>query len=184
MSAVYCLLSTVSQTSLFLIIDPHHFRVPKCVTCYGPPPPTHVWTVFGYCYSLIRFSHPIAPPMYTLVLNTVEPYTLLRIQARSCYHLWASEPHSDSDELTHFRNTPLSNKLQIFYNYYVNQRFLNITVKQYNLADYNHHVCNRAAPKFSEGGFKSVLVWDCMWSLVLCSVDLGLALSARQTGCV
>jgi len=54
--------------------------------------------------------------MYTLVLYTVEPRTLLRLQALSCDQLWASEPRSDADELTRFRNIPLSNKLQIFIN--------------------------------------------------------------------
>jgi hypothetical protein len=66
-------------------------------------------------YSLIHFSHPIAPPMhmYSLVLYTVEPCTFLRLQARNCDHLWASEPRSDADELTHFRNIRLSNMLKI-----------------------------------------------------------------------
>jgi hypothetical protein len=52
--------------------------------------------------------------MYTLVLYTAEPYTPRRLHARSCDHLWASEPRSDEAELTHSRNIPLSDKLQIF----------------------------------------------------------------------
>jgi len=49
------------------------------------------------------------------------------------------------------------------------------------LANCSHRVYYRTVLKYSEGGFKTFLVWVCMWSLVLCSVDFGLSLSARQT---
>ena len=119
--------------------------------------------------------------MYALVLYTVEPYTLLRPQARSSDHLWDSESRSDADELTHFRDIRLSNKLQIFVTIVYIDCFCTLQLRKHNLADYSHRACNRAALKYSEGNFKTVLVWDCMWSLVLCSVDYGMSLSARQT---
>lgn len=105
--------------------------------------------------------------MYTLVLYTAELYTLLGLHARSCDHLWASDLRSYEDELTHSRNIPLSDKLQTFITITQINNFCTLQLNKHKLANCSHRVCYRAALKYLEGGFKTLLVWDCMWSLVL-----------------
>jgi hypothetical protein len=73
-----CVLSTIPQTMLFLIIDLHHLHDPKCPACSCSPCSSYL-PLLSQFYLISLF--PLRPP-HTLTLCT------LRITART----WDSQP--------------------------------------------------------------------------------------------